>query len=173
MFTSPLANGTTNYSDVLFEADLRGSRRPTRSSTHRSATGRPGRTASTRRGAEFYPFYSTRMDNGTCTWQEGGRYIKGTINDFGGSSTTAFGPLLLTPYQAGNGIVYRYNNFQRDLGGNRARRREDSSSVIGAWPRLDLDRGRRLATRAASVHASHPPPPRMVLSRCGCLPRRC
>ena len=76
------------------------------------------------------------MENGTCTWQEGGRYIKGTINDFGGSSTTAFGPLLLTPYQAGNGIVYRYNNFQRDLGGNPCPNAagRDSSSVIRARP---------------------------------------
>ena len=119
MFTSPLANGTTNYSNVLFEADL------PRIEAADSQFNPPFCDRTTGQdcvnppaGAEFYPFYSTRMENGTCTWQEGGRYIKGTINDFGGSSTTAFGPLLLTPYQAGNGIVYRYNNFQRDLGGN-------------------------------------------------------
>ncbi len=62
------------------------------------------------------------MDHGTCTWQEGGNFIPGTINHFGGSSTTAFGPLLLTPYQVPittsnpNGISFRYNNFQNDLG---------------------------------------------------------
>ncbi len=119
MFTSPLANGTTNYSDVRFEADL------PRIEAADSQLNPPFCNRTTGQdcvnppaGAQFYPFFSTRMDNGTCTWQEGGRYIKGTINDFGGSSTTAFGPLLLTPYQAGNGVVYRYNNFQRDLGGN-------------------------------------------------------
>ena len=70
-------------------------------------------------GAAFYPFFTTRMDNGTCTWQEGGNYIPGTINHFGGNSTSAYGPLLLTPYAStGNQIVYRYNNFQNDLGGN-------------------------------------------------------
>ena len=59
------------------------------------------------------------MDNGICTWQEGGNYIPGTVNHFGGSSTTAFGPLLRTPYaDTGNQIVYRYNNFQNDLGTN-------------------------------------------------------
>jgi hypothetical protein len=119
MFTSPLANGTTNYSNVLFEADL------PRIEAADSQLNPPFCNRTTGQdcvnppaGAKFYPFYSTRKENGTCTWQEGGRYIKGTINDFGGSSTTAFGPLLLTPYQAGNGVVYRYNNFQRDLGGN-------------------------------------------------------
>ena len=49
-------------------------------------------------GAQFYPFYSTRIANGTCTWQEGGPYIPGTINDFGGSSTSEYGPLLKTVY---------------------------------------------------------------------------
>jgi hypothetical protein len=119
MFTSPLANGTTNYSDVRFEADL------PRIEAADSQLNPPFCNRTTGQdcvnppaGAQFYPFFSTRTDNGTCTWQEGGRYIKGTINDFGGSSTTAFGPLLLTPYQVGNGVVYRYNNFQRDLGGN-------------------------------------------------------
>ena len=94
-----------------------GSRQPVPSSTRRSATGRPARTASIHLpGAAFYPFYSTRMANGTCTWQEGGRFIPGTINDFGGSSTSEYGPLLLTPYPTtGKQVVYRYNNFQNDL----------------------------------------------------------
>src|SRR4029077_12058338 len=63
-------------------------------------------------GAQFYPFYSTRIDNFTCTWQEGGDFIPGTINDFGGSSTTEYGPLLQTVYP-GPGFmpIYRYNNF--------------------------------------------------------------
>lgn len=120
IFTSPLANGTTNYSNVLFEADL------PRIEAADSQFNPPFCNRTTGQdcvnppaGAEFYPFYSTRSDKGACSWQEGGRYIPGTTNDFGGSSTTAFGPLLLTPYAStGNQIVYRYNNFQRDLGGN-------------------------------------------------------
>jgi hypothetical protein len=63
-------------------------------------------------GAQFYPFFSTRFEHGTCTWQEGGRFIPGTINDFGGSSTIEFGPLLKTVYPAaGFTTVFRYNNF--------------------------------------------------------------
>ncbi len=123
LFTSPLANGKTNYSDVAFEADL------PRIEAADSQFNPPFCNRTTGEhcvnppaGAEFYPFYSTRWDHGTCTWQEGGKYIPGTINDFGGNSTSAFGPLLLTPYPTtGNVIVYRYNNFQNDLGTNPCR----------------------------------------------------
>ena len=125
LFTSPLIKGKTNYSNVVFEADL------PRIEASDSQFNPPFCDRTTGEncvnppaGAAFYPFFTTRMDHGTCTWQEGGNYIPGTINHFGGNSTTAFGPLLLTPYQvpitSGNptGIVYRYNNFQNDLGTN-------------------------------------------------------
>jgi hypothetical protein len=49
-------------------------------------------------GAQFYPFYSTTVRYGSCTWQEGGKYLPGTTNDFGGSSTTEYGPLLKTVF---------------------------------------------------------------------------
>ena len=117
LFTSPLANGDTNYSDVVFEADL------PRIEAANSQFNPPFCNRTTGAdcvnppaGAAFYPFYSTRMANGTCTWQEGGKFIPGTINDFGGSSTSEYGPLLLTPYPTtGKQVDYRYNNFQNDL----------------------------------------------------------
>ena len=120
LFTSPLIKGETNYSDVRFEADL------PRIEASDSQFNPPFCDRSTGAncvnppaGAAFYPFFTTRMDHGTCTWQEGGNYIPGTINHFGGNSTSAYGPLLLTPYPStGNQIIYRYNNFQNDLGGN-------------------------------------------------------
>jgi hypothetical protein len=125
LFTSPLIKGTTNYSNVLFEADL------PRIEASDSQFNPPFCNRTTGEncvnppaGAVFYPFYTTRMDNGTCTWQEGGNYIPGTIDHFGGNSTSAYGPLLLTPYQVPittsnpTGIVHRYNNFQNDLGNN-------------------------------------------------------
>ncbi|HYA50634.1 MAG TPA: hypothetical protein VEG33_05645, partial [Streptosporangiaceae bacterium] len=66
-------------------------------------------------GAAFYPFYSTAKANGTCQWQEGGPFIPGTINDFGGSSTSEYGPLLQTVYPvagpSGPTTVLFYNNF--------------------------------------------------------------
>ena len=63
-------------------------------------------------GAAFYPFYSTTNANGTCTWQEGGPFIPGTINDFGGSSTSEYGQLLQTAFPAaGPMIIKRFENF--------------------------------------------------------------
>ena len=63
-------------------------------------------------GAQFYPFYTTTVANGTCTWQEGWNFIPGTKNHFGGSSTTEFGPLLKTVYPvAGFTTAEFYNNF--------------------------------------------------------------
>jgi hypothetical protein len=120
LFTSPLIKGTTNYSDVAFEADL------PRIEASDSQFNPPFCNRTTGAdcvnppaGASFYPFFTTRMDHGTCTWQEGGNFIPGTIDHFGGNSTSAYGPLLLTPYPStGNQIVFRYNNFQNDLGGN-------------------------------------------------------
>jgi hypothetical protein len=119
-FTSPLANGNTNYSNVAFEADL------PRIEASDSQFNPPFCNRTTGAdcvnppaGAEFYPIYSTTSRNGTCTWQEGGDHIPGTINDFGGNSTAEYGPLLLTPYPTkANKIVWRYNNFQNDLGTN-------------------------------------------------------
>ena len=45
-------------------------------------------------GAQFYPFYTTAFSDHTCVWQEGGNFIPGTINHFGGSSTAEYGGLL-------------------------------------------------------------------------------
>ena len=124
-FTSPLANGRTNYSNVVFETDL------PRIEAADSQFNPPFCNRTTGAdcvnppaGAKFYPFFTTRVDHGECSWQEGGNFIPGTVNHFGGNSTTAFGPLLLTPYQVPitsatpTGISFRYNNFQRDLGRN-------------------------------------------------------
>ncbi len=64
------------------------------------------------RGAKFYPFFSTTKRNGTCTWQEGGKFIPGTVNDFGGSSKAEFGPLLKTVFPAkGFKTIKLFNNF--------------------------------------------------------------
>jgi hypothetical protein len=114
MFTSPLTDhGTKNYSTIAFEADL------PRIEASDSQDNPPfcDRTTGADcvnppNGAAFYPFYSTTKANGTCTWQEGGPFIPGTINDFGGSSTSEYGPLLQTVYPTvGNTTVLRYNNF--------------------------------------------------------------
>ena len=45
-------------------------------------------------GAPFYPFFTTGIHDGLCTWQEGGNSIPGTINHFGGSAHAEFGSVL-------------------------------------------------------------------------------
>lgn len=113
LFTSPLANGRTNYSTIAFETDL------PRIEASDSQDNPPfcDRTTGANcvnppNGAQFYPFFTTRENHGTCIWQEGGNYIPGTKNHFGGSSTTEFGPLLQTLYPAaGFTTTLRYNNF--------------------------------------------------------------
>jgi hypothetical protein len=112
LFTSPRTDGR-NYSTIAFETDL------PRIEASDAQDNPPfcDRTTGANcvnppNGAQFYPFFSTTINHGTCTWQEGGRFIPGTINDFGGSSTAEFGPLLQTAYPvAGFTTIKLYNNF--------------------------------------------------------------
>ena len=48
--------------------------------------------------SNFYPFYSTRNTSSGCMWQEGGPYIPGTTNKFGGSAQAEYGPLRVINY---------------------------------------------------------------------------
>jgi hypothetical protein len=113
LFTSPLANGTTQFSTIAFEADLpRIEAADSQDSPPFCDRTTGANCVNPPRGAQFYPFFTTGMHNGTCTWQEGGNFIPGTINHFGGSSTTEFGPLLKTVYpDVGFTPVERINNF--------------------------------------------------------------
>ena len=112
LFTSPTTRGH-NYSTVAFETDL------PRIEASDSQFNPPfcDRTTGANcvnppNGAQFYPFYSTTVRNGTCTWQEGGKYLPFTTNNFGGSSTAEYGPLLKTVYpEAGFTTESLYNNF--------------------------------------------------------------
>jgi hypothetical protein len=98
LFTSPTTRGR-NYSTIAFETDL------PRIEASDSQFNPPfcdnftgANCVNPPAGAQFYPFFSTTVRNGTCTWQEGGKFLPGTTNDFGGSSTSEFGPLLKTVY---------------------------------------------------------------------------
>lgn len=53
-----------------------------------------------RRGAAFYPIYSTQSKAKDCAWQEGGTLIPGTTNTFDGTSTSEYGPELSLFYPA-------------------------------------------------------------------------
>jgi hypothetical protein len=105
LFTSPTTKGGHDYPTIAFETDL-----PRVEPTCDVATG----TGCTNPppGAAFYPFFSTTVANGTCTWQEGGPFLPNTVNDYGGSASAEYGPLLLTTYPVpGPTTVQLFTNF--------------------------------------------------------------
>ncbi|MBV9445711.1 MAG: hypothetical protein JO345_07430 [Streptosporangiaceae bacterium] len=122
-FTSPLFNGFQRYSQVAFEADL--------PRIEVAALGGPGpfcnRTTGANcvnppPGAQFYPFFTTARVGAACVWREGGPNLPGATDTFGGSSTTAYGPLLKLAYAAVvNGqpsVNFVYNDFRQILPNN-------------------------------------------------------
>ena len=114
LFTSPkTTQGTTNYSTIAFEADLpRIEASDSQDNPPFCDTTTGANCVNPPNGAQFYPFFSTTNNNGGCVWQEGGDFIPGTTNDFGGNSTAEFGPLLATVYpRPGFTTVTRFNNF--------------------------------------------------------------
>ena len=111
-FSSPLINGSQQFSRVAFETDL-----PRIEATCNRHTGVG--CVNPPPGATFYPIYTTRNIEASCVWQEGGPYIPGTTNTFGGSSTTEYGPLLLLTYPApGWTTSSRFNDFRQVLSFN-------------------------------------------------------
>jgi hypothetical protein len=86
LFTSPLSVGL-NYERAAFEAELPAIEFATgcNTMTVKGCVNPPP-------GANFYPIYSTRPNG--CAWQEGGTFIAGTTNTFGGKTTSEYGSLL-------------------------------------------------------------------------------
>ena len=120
-FTSPLFNGSQNYSRIAFEADLPRIEAADFGGNCNRFTGT--NCVNPPPGSNFYPIYSTGTSNqtpsGHCVWQLGGTYIKGTTNTFGGNSTAEFGPLLFSFYPNVNpAIRNRANNFRNVLNTN-------------------------------------------------------
>jgi hypothetical protein len=121
LFTSPLfTNSTTkatqNYDRVAFEADL-----PNIEPACQVFISQPNPGAgcvNPPAGAQFYPFYTTRGGEGSCTWQLGGANIPGTKQSFGGSSTAEYGPLLEEGFPFPTGIVLVYLEFRQVLSSN-------------------------------------------------------
>jgi len=113
LFTSALANGTTPFETVAFETDLpRIEAADAQDSPPFCDRITGADCVNPPSGAAFYPFFTTGVHDGGCVFQQGGNFIPGTVNHFGGSSTTAFGPLLRTLYPGtGNTPIFRFNNF--------------------------------------------------------------
>jgi hypothetical protein len=123
IFTSPLFDGTQNYSRVAFEADLPRIEAPDSGGICNRFTGE--NCVNPPPGAAFYPIYTLGTStmnpsaNGQCVWQFGGPNIKGTTNTFGGNSAAEYGPLLFSFYPAPDPATrLRANNFRNILGSN-------------------------------------------------------
>jgi hypothetical protein len=122
LLSSPTFNGGRNYSRVAFEADLPRIEAADFGGICDRNTG--ANCVNPPPGAQFYPFYTTRRSLSVgCFWQLGGAHIPGTTNTFGGSSTTAFGPLLFLTYPGpGFTPIRRTNDFRRVEPNNPCRR---------------------------------------------------
>src|SRR5262249_35457065 len=110
LFTSPTFNGTQNYSRIAFEADLPRIEIPSLSPNNNCNRTTGAGCVNPPNGANFYPLYSTNTSGGQCVWQEGGVFIPGTTNTFGGSSTTEYGPLSFITYPTAVGPNTRTND---------------------------------------------------------------
>ena len=66
--------------------------------------------------SNFYPFYTTISSAGACWWQQGGPYIPGTTNKFGGSAAKEYGPLRVISYPTApfGTVTTRYNDFRSE-----------------------------------------------------------
>ena len=123
LFSSPTTGGS-NYPQMAFEGDQ--SRNESSDTAFRVDTPCQRHVQNPRDplpglgcvnpppNSNFYPFYTTRNTASGCMWQEGGRYIPGTTNKFGGSSKTEFGPLRVVDYPTApfGAVTKRLNDFR-------------------------------------------------------------
>jgi hypothetical protein len=78
LFTSPTTNGR-NYSTMAFETDLPGIEVQGAQANPPFCDPNTGANCvNPPNGAQFYPLFSTTFRQGSCTWQEGGRFLPGT-----------------------------------------------------------------------------------------------
>jgi hypothetical protein len=119
-FTSPLTNGA-NLDRVAFETDLPALEATCNVLTGADCTNPPVGP----NGPTFYPFFSTGAaltgPKTQCVWDEGGPTIKRATNNFGGSSTAAFGSLLFIPYVSSvtlTGVNILTENYRNILASN-------------------------------------------------------
>ena len=127
LFSSPTTVGGKNFTSMAFESDI--SRNESSDTAFRvdvpcqrhvlnPSDPQPGLgCVNPPPNSVFYPFYSTRNTANGCMWQEGGPYIPGTTNEFGGSAQAEYGPLRVISYPtAPFGLVTkRLNDFRRNL----------------------------------------------------------
>jgi hypothetical protein len=123
LFTNSVTKATQNYDRVAFEVNLPrievATNPPCQRHISNPADPNPGAGCiNPPAGAQFYPFYTTRGGEGSCTWQFGGANIPGTKQTFGGSSTAEYGPLLELDYPSPTGVTRVYEDFRQVLSSN-------------------------------------------------------
>ena len=126
LFTSPTTNGK-NFSSMAFESDITRDESsdtafrvdtPCQRHVQNPADPNPGTgCVNPPPNSVFYPFYSTTLTSSGCWWQEGGPYIPGTKNTFGGSAHAEFGPVRNITYPTApfGTITIRKNDTRRNL----------------------------------------------------------
>ena len=126
LFTSPVTRGR-NFTSMAFESDI--SRDESSDTAFRIDTPcqrhvlnpsdpSPGTgCVNPPPNSVFYPFYSTRQTANGCMWQEGGPYIPGTTNLFGGSAHAEYGPLRVISYPTApfGSVTKRLNDFRSSV----------------------------------------------------------
>jgi hypothetical protein len=117
VFSSPTFNGGQQYSRVAFEADLPRIEATGLSPNNNCQRFSPNGTGCVNppNGAQFYPMFVARQTNQGCRWYEGGPNFPGSTQNFGGSSTTEFGPLVRFDYPSPSGNLSRFNDFRNVL----------------------------------------------------------
>jgi hypothetical protein len=122
-FTSPRTRGS-NFSTTAFESNISRSessdtafnvQTPCQRHIANPADPNPGvGCVNPPPHSNFYPFYSTTRIAGGCWWQQGGPYIPGTTNRFGGSAHAEYGPLRVISYPTApfGTVTLRYNDFR-------------------------------------------------------------
>ncbi len=116
-FSSPLANGITQFDRTAFETDLPRIEVPSLSPNNNCNRSTGAGCVNPPNGANFYPFYNANTSGGVCNWFEGG---DGTPhNTFDGVSSAGEFGAVLTPamkltYPAHNasGTLMRWNDFR-------------------------------------------------------------
>ena len=123
VFTSPLFNGSQNFSQVAFESDLPrvefATNPPCQRHVYNPADPSPGTgCVDPPPNTTFYPFYNAATSGGQCAWYEGGFYTPHNVYE-GISSSIEYGGLLESIYPAAGGTTTgRFNNFHKTLSTN-------------------------------------------------------
>jgi len=129
-FTSPTTVGGKNFSQMTFESDISRNEssdtafkvtQPCERHFANPADPNPGLgCVNPPPHSVFYPLYTTGQNANGCFWQEGGPYIPGTTNKFGGSAQAEYGPLRVIHYPTSpfGTITKRSNDFSSNIATN-------------------------------------------------------